>query len=684
MERYPPIISNFPYLLHGGDYNPDQWLHMPEIIEEDFRLFGLAGVNSASVAIFAWAALEPEEGRFEFGWLDRILERMASQGMKAVLATPSGAKPNWLAWKYPEVRRVNREGQREPQQGRHNHCPTSPIYREKVAIINSRLGERYAKHPALGIWHISNEYGGECFCELCKDAFRRWLQRKYGTLESLNRAWWTAFWSHTYTEWKQIDALDGSIHGLILDWKRFVTDQTVDFMRHEIAALRRFTPNTPVTTNMMGFYEGLNYWKLAEALDVASWDNYPAYHGRANMPEIASSVSMAHDLNRSLKGGKPFLMMESTPSVTNWEAVAKLRRLGILRLTSLQAVAHGADSVQYFQWRKGRGGSEKFHGAVVDHVGHEDTRVFREVAEVGNILKRLARVVGATRRSEVALIVDWENRWALELAQGPRREGRDYLGECCRHYRPFWRRGISMAVVDQTADLTQYRLVIAPMSYMIRPGFAEGVAAFVQKGGILVTTYWSGIVDENDCCFLGGRPGPLRPLAGVWVEEIDALYDDEENIIIPEPENDVGLNGEYRARIFCERIHAEGAKVLARFGRDFYAGMPAVTVNTYGEGEVYYLAARAEESLLDDLYQDLLIALEIPRALDSDLPPGVTAQLRTDGERDYIFVLNFNAETCRVELGDTVYYDVLADAGVTGTLMLPAFGSTVLERAHQE
>jgi len=683
MNRHPPVIRDFPHMLHGCDYNPDQWLHMPEIIKEDFRLFTAAGINSASVAIFAWAALEPEEGRFEFGWLDRILDYMAKQGMKAVLATPSGAKPNWLALKYPEVRRVNREGRREPQRGRHNHCPTSPVYREKTAIINSKLAERYAKHPALGIWHLSNEYSGECFCDLCKEAFRRWLQRKYGTLEALNRAWWTAFWSHTYTDWSQIDELDASVHGLILDWKRFVTDQTADFMRHEIAALRRHTPHTPVTTNMMGFYDGLNYWKLAEHLDVVSWDNYPAYHGRADMPEIAALVSMAHDLYRSFRGGRPFLMMESTPSVTNWEAVAKLRRPGILRLTSLQAIAHGADSVQYFQWRKGRGGCEKFHGAVVDHAGCENTRVFREVAEVGGVLKRLDRVVGAASKPSVALIVDWENRWAIEIAQGPRREGRDYLGECRRHYQPFWRRGVSMAVLDQTADLAPYRLVIAPMSYMIRRGFAERIAAFVQNGGVFVTTYWSGIADENDCCFLGGFPGPLRPLAGIWAEEIDALYDDEENIIIPEPENAAGLGGEYRARIFCERIHAEGATVLARFSRDFYAGMPALTVNAYGEGEVYYLAARADDRLLDDFYQNLMIDLEIPRALDAELPPGVTAQCRSDGERDYIFVLNFSGESCRIDLGDTVYSDVLTDTGVTGTLTLPPFGSAVLERAHQ-
>lgn len=687
--QYPPINPKYPHFLHGGDYNPDQWRDTPKIWDEDMRLMKLAHCNTMSVGIFAWSALEPEEGRFEFGWLDTIMDKLTANGAFAVLSTPTGARPAWMSQKYPEVLRVQPNRVRNLHGARHNHCYTSPIYREKTSIINRKLAERYKDHPALLVWHISNEYGGECHCDLCQEAFRLWLKQKYNNdLDQLNRAWWNSFWSHTYSDWSQIESPaphgETLVHALNLDWKRFVTHQTVDFMKHEIRPLRELTPDIPVTTNFMGTFPGLNYWKFADELDVISWDNYPTWHGNRKDHELAAGISFVHDINRSLKGGKPFMLMESTPSLTNWHQVNKLKRPGMHLLSSIQAVAHGSDTVQYFQWRKSRGSSEKFHGAVVDHCGHENTRVFREVAEVGQFLEKLDRVIGTTVRPDAAILYDWENRWAIEDTQALRKDKKDYQQVCESHYRAFWKRGVPVDVIDMDSDFSKYKLLVAPMLYMLRPGVAERIEKFVEAGGTFVTTYWSGLVDENDLCFLGGFPGPLRKVTGIWSEEIDSLYDGDINHIVLEEKNSLGLSGEYESGIYCDVIHAETAEILATYKSDFYAGMPALTVNRFGNGNAYYIAARTGDDFLSDFYGRLLEKSGIKRALDAELPEGVTAQVRSNGRDSFIFLMNFTREEKCVPLGQREYVDVQSGQQVTeGRICLTPFGVRILEYCSQ-
>jgi beta-galactosidase len=463
-------------------------------------------------------------------------------------------------------------------------------------------------------------------------------------------------------------------------------------MRAEIAPLKRAAPDLSVTTNLMGTYEGLDYFKLSRDLDLVSWDSYPCWHGRGVIPNprgswdqqgrdwrLAAEVAFVHDLTRCLKAGHPFMLMESTPSMTNWQSVSKLKRPGMHLLSSLQAVAHGADTVQYFQWRKSRGSAEKLHGAVVDHVGHENTRVFREVSDVGSALAKLDGVVGTSVPARVAVIYDWENRWAIDDSQGPLNDGRKAYERTCKdHHEPFWKRGIAVDVIDEDCDFTPYRLVVAPMLYMVRPGVAERLESFVRSGGTLLVTYWSGIVDQSDLCFLGGFPGPLRKLLGIWAEEIDALYPEDRNGLVMRRGNALGLEGRYEVRDLCELAHAEGADVLATYGDDFYAGRPALTLNRVGSGKAYYLACRTEGRFLDDLAGRLERDLDLPRAVPTALPEGVSACVREDERSRYLFLLNFTPRGHQVALGEGSWRNVLGDRDASGAVILEPYGVGVL------
>ena len=654
-----------PVFGHGGDYNPDQWRHIPGTLDEDIRLMKLSGCNLMSVCIFSWASLEPEEGVYDFGWLQEVLDRFAENGIYAFLATPSGARPQWMSKKYPEVLRVNELGIRHHHGVRHNHCFTSPVYREFVRKMNTALAEKFGHHPAVVGWHISNEYGGECHCELCQNAFRDYLKETYKTLDNLNQQWWTGFWANTVTDWDQLHSPgqmgESCVHGLNLSWKRFVTRQTIDFMNAETEPLRRIAPHLPVTTNLMTFYSGLDYFRFGEAFDFASFDSYPAW-GKdvADDEEEALIAAFNFDMMRCILG-KPFALMESTPSQVNWQSVCKLKKPGMHFLSSMNAVAHGADTVQYFQWRKSRGSYEKFHGAVVDHVGHENTRTFRDVAEVGASLKKLTGVLGSRTKSEAAIIYDLDNRWALENSQGPRAE-KNYVETLMEHYRALTRQGVNIDVIDQTYPLDGYRLVAAPLSYMIKPGFAEKVEAFVENGGTFVATVRTGCVDQDDLCFLTGFPGPLRKVLGVWAEECDGLWDHETNGFVT-PNREV-----YSCRDMCDVIHAETAKVEATYESDFYAGMPAVTVNDFGSGHAWYIASRPEQAYLDMFYDKLVSQTGMTRLIEN-LPAGVQVTAREGENGKYLFVMNYTRHVVRVYL----------PAGVNALTGEPVGGNTGLD-----
>jgi beta-galactosidase len=663
--HFPPIVENFPHVIHGADYYPEQWIKWKDTIwKEDMKLAKKAHLNTLRVGIFSWSSLEPREGECHFEWLDEVLDMMADNNLMAIVATPSGARPTWMSKKYPEVLRVTPQRQRNIHGERHNHCLSSPVYREKTGIINTRLAEKYKNHPALKMWHISNEYGGECHCPLCQEKFRVYLKNTYKTLDALNEAWWADFWSHSYSDWEEIESPsplgDINLHGLNLDWKRFTTEQFVDFYLHEIKPMREYTPGIPCTTNLMGVYPGIDYYRLAEVLDVVSWDNYPRWTGTDKDIEIGSFAAFNHDLTRGLKG-KPFILMESCPSATNWQAVPKLRRPGVNMLQSLQAVAHGSDTVMYFQFRKSRGSCEKFHGAVVDHQGTENTRTFGDVTEVGKYLENLDALIGTDTPAKVAIIFDWNVRWALNDAKGFLQQKTDYEGTVISHYRAFWNRGIPVDVIDSTRSFDKYDILISPMLYLLRDGVAGRINTFVERGGVYIATYATAYVNNTDLCFLGGFPGPLKESLGIWNEEIDALF--------PEDRNSITWQGKtYPTFDLCELIHAEGAETLAVYGSDFYAGRPALTVNKKGKGKAYYIAARTGDDFLEDFYRTITADTGVKPPLEKPLPKGVNVQIRSDGLTDFLFFMNFTPETQIVDTDDS------------GIVELVPFGSYILER----
>lgn len=678
-QRFAPATPKFPHMLHGGDYNPEQWLDQPEVLEEDIRLFRKAHINCVSLGIFSWAKLEPEEGVYDFGWLDEIIDRLYANGIYTVLATPSGARPQWLAQKYPEVLRVRPDGLRNFYGHRQNHCYTSPLYREKVTQIDTRLAEHYANHPAVILWHISNEFGGECHCELCQAAFREWVQKKYGTLDKLNHAWWANFWSHTYTDWSQVHSPspvgETSVHGLDLDWRRFVTHQTIDFMKTEIAAVKAVNPDIPVTTNMMTMYTyELNYFAFRDALDVISWDNYPEWHNPyMGNEEVAKDCAMTHDMMRSLQK-KPFLLMECTPNATNWQGVSKLKKPGMHQLSVIEAVAHGADSGQYFQLRQSRGSCEKFHSAVISNTGTENTRTFREVTDIGAVLEQLSdRVYGSGTPAETAILFDTENKWALDKCQGPRNIGLDYFGNIRRNYSYFWKNGINVDIIDSTFDLSGYKLVIAPMLYLFRDGIQEKLRRFVRDGGTLVTTCFTGVVNDTDLSFLGeATEDKLSDVLGLWVEEVDSLYDCESNRTT--------WNGKsYSLKELCEICHPTTCETLAVYETDFYAGKPVLTKNQFGKGVAYHVSASADTDFFHALYAKLAAACDLTYAIRTAVPDGVSLTWRQSDTEKLIFVQNFGDSAAAVQL-DQPYENVLTGETVSGSLNIEKYGFAVLAK----
>jgi beta-galactosidase len=671
------IRSKLPHICYGGDYNPEQW---PEAVwSEDMELMKKAGVNLVSVSIFSWALLQPNEETYDFGWMDRLLDLLAQNGISVVLATATAAQPAWLSQKYPDVLPVSADGNRISYGSRQSYCPNSPVYHRFSHALVTKMAERYKNHPALALWHIHNEYACHtqiCYCEHCAEAFRNWLTKKYGTIEQVNKAWGTNFWSQHYYQWSEIipprTTSTFPNPSQVLDYKRFMSDSLLECYLGEHRIIKSITPDIPITTNFMGDHKPLDYFKWAKNLDVISWDSYPD-------PEPNTSPSWAafnHDLMRGLKNGQPFMLMEQAPNNVNWRPVNTNKRPGVMRLWSYQAMAHGADAIMFFQWRQSLKGAEKFHSAVVTHTGNDQSRVFKEVAELGSELKALDPVVGSKIEAKVAILFDYDNWWAVEYVQRPSADV-NYLEQIRNFYKPLYDMNIPVDIVPVDADLKPYKLVITPLMYMVKPGLKENLENYVASGGTLITSFFSGIVDETDGVFPGGYPGPLKNLLGLSVEEFDPLESHMRNHIKMK-ENLGSLKGDYECNLWCDTVRPDKAKVLATFMEDYHAGEASLTVNQFGKGKAYYLATQPEPSfwveLLDSLCKELMITAPL------NAPSGVEVCKRSQEGRDYFFILNHNNNKVTMALPSGTYQDLITNHSFTGKLELEAKQALILKK----
>lgn len=641
-------------LLHGGDYNPEQWLDRPDILEKDIELMKKAYINVVTLGVFSWAVEEPTEGDFHFDWLESIMDKLYDNGIYTILATPSGARPAWLDEKYPSAMRCDDRGVRVHHGFRHNHCMTSPEFRQKVQIIDTALAKRFANHPGMLMWHISNELGGYCYCPSCRKGFQNWLADKYDhDIEKLNKAWWTTFWSHRYNSFDQIDPpySDGEacVMGQNLDWKRYSTYSATDFMKFEIDTLHAVKADVPTTTNFMEMFYDYDYHYMCKFIDYISWDNYPEFHNNwMSDTDTMLFRSFNHALFRSMKPHQPWMLMESAPGVVNWRPYNKYKRPGIHALSSMQAVAAGSDTVQYFQIRKSRGSSEQWHGAVIDHLGTDDTRVFKEVAALGADLETASEVAGSLSDNKVAIIFDWDNRWAVDDAWTLAKDTKKFDQQCIDVYKQFMSFGVESDIISQDMDWSAYKVIVAPMMYLLHQGLGEKIRQFVADGGQFMTTYFTGYVNDTCLSYLGGFPAQgLDEVFGLKSEEMDVLYADDKQ--------SVSFAGKSIAvHDYQELLRDVTATVLASYEEDYTAGTPAICKNTYGKGCAYYIACRVNQSDIESIYTDMLDAAHV--AYDK-LPVGIEKHTRYADDITYDFYLNSTKKPVKID-------------GITGTELL--------------
>jgi beta-galactosidase len=661
----------FEQFFFGGDYNPEQWPE--ETWLEDVNLMQTAGVNLVSLGIFSWAKLEPQPGIFDFEWLDRVMDLLHSHGVSVNLATPTAAPPAWMVRLHPQILPVTADGITLWHGSRRHYCPHNPDYRGYAQRIARVLAERYKNHPALAMWHVDNEYAchiSECFCQHSVAAFREWLKLRYTSLDQLNFAWGTAFWGQAYGDWNEIQpprrtpAQKNPTQQL--DWTRFSSDSWLVCFEEQKRVFKEITPAIPVTTNFMSFHRPIDYFKFAQQEDVVSLDSYPD----TSQPDWMIHSAMTYDLIRSLKKDSPWILMEQAASLVNWRQRNAVKRPGVMRLGSLQAVARGANGVMFFQWRQSKFGGEMFHSAMLPHAG-TDSRTWREVSALGNELPRLSNLLSSKVEAKIAILMDWENWWALELDSKPSSDLK-LIPNLQAFYRQLYERNIMVDFAPPEADLSSYKLVIAPNLYLVTGIAANNLNNYVANGGTLLLSYFSGIVDNNQHIHPGGYAAPFHEMLGLTIEEFVPYQAGFNNTIRTTD------GKQFKNTFWADVVHLNSAETLANYEQDYYAGSPAVTRNTFKKGTAYYLGTELSQDGLEWLIDRILEQAQVWPDLPN-LPAGIEVMLRSDQSKEWLFILNHTDKSIEVPTGKNGT-DLLSGQEVSGVIHLSAYAAAVIEQ----
>jgi len=688
------ITPQIPGIIFGGDYFPEQW--PKEIWQEDIRLMKKANVNMVSIALFTWVLLQPDEDTYTFDWLDNVMDMLAENDIYACLGTSTAAPPVWLSHKYDDVQPVQESGAKIDYGHRQAYCVNSPSYRKFMRKLTEKMATRYKNHKALALWHINNEYGnknGICFCKTCEGLFQQWLKDRYGSLDKLNEVWGTVFWGERYGCWEQINTpktSSGSRNSTkLLDYKRFLSESVFKLYLEEYNILRKITPQVPITTNFEGDWRRFDHSLFKGYLDVVSWNCYPD-------PADSDSrrlVALRHSMMRSLLG-RPFMLMEQAPSQVDWYPVNVPKPPGLMRLWSYQAVAHGSDAVMYFQWRASKKGTERYHSGMIPHFG-EDSRVFKEICALGNELEKTKDIVDSVVDSKVAVLMDNDTWWAVDSPYGPPGSKSldnetfwtanaqpfptvlvSYMGEMQYYFNAFYDLNVAVDIIPVQYDFSKYKIVVAPLLHMVKPGLKEAVEDFVKKGGIFITTYFTGLIDESVGVYLDGYLGPLKEVMGVKVEEYSPLPPGGKNEMKMAAAS-AGFKNNYSCSVWCDVVHTTGAKVLATFTNDYYAGCPSFTENQFGDGKAYYVGTRPDKAFMKDFFTKILKEKDIELA---ELPEAVERMTRLKDGKTFDFYLNHGESEEKIKLAGGKYEDLLTGAVHEGTLSLPKYGVCILSK----